>query len=111
MMQPVPPQATSRDWPKAEYKDPYVEADDLQLHSNTHSCLVFFLLPLPLSTSFTTTRPTIMSDSLTNQRHNDFVGGEGSKGRIPGANDATSGHYFVAVDPKPGECAAYPTGV
>ena len=46
-------------------------------------------------------------DPITSGRHNDFVGGEGSKGRIPGADDATSGHYFVAVDPKPGECAAY----
>ena len=97
MMQPVPPQATSRDWLEAEYKCPYVEADDLQLHSNTHSCLVF-LLPLPLSTSFTTTRPTIMSDSLTNQRHNDFVGGEASRGRIPGADKTTTGHHFIAVD-------------
>ena len=41
----------------------------------------------------------IMSqDPITSGRHNDFVGGEGSKGRIPGADDATSGHYFVAVD-------------
>ena len=41
MMQPVPPQATSRDWLEAEYKDPYAEVDDLQLHSDTHSCLGF----------------------------------------------------------------------
>ncbi|TBU31352.1 hypothetical protein BD309DRAFT_541749 [Dichomitus squalens] len=38
-----------------------------------------------------------MSDSLTDQRHNDFVGGEASRGRIPGADKATTGHNFVAV--------------
>ena len=39
-----------------------------------------------------------MSDNLTFGRHNDFVGGEASKGRIPGADQATSGHQFIAVD-------------
>ncbi|KAI0777263.1 hypothetical protein BD413DRAFT_638962 [Trametes elegans] len=39
------------------------------------------------------------SDSpVTFGRHNDFVGGDASKGRIPGADKATSGHHFVAVD-------------
>ena len=44
-----------------------------------------------------------MSDSLTNQRHNDFVGGEASRGRIPGADKATTGHHFIAVDELHGE--------
>ena len=39
-----------------------------------------------------------MSNPLTSQPHNDFVGGEASKGRIPGADQATSGHQFIAVD-------------
>ncbi|KAI0371225.1 hypothetical protein BV20DRAFT_1051646 [Pilatotrama ljubarskyi] len=39
------------------------------------------------------------SDSpVTFGRHNDFVGGDASRGRIPGADKATSGHHFVAVD-------------
>ena len=38
------------------------------------------------------------SESMTSNRHNDFVGGDASKGRIPGAEDATSGHHFVSVD-------------
>ncbi|KAH9852456.1 hypothetical protein C2E23DRAFT_921093 [Lenzites betulinus] len=32
-------------------------------------------------------------------RHNDFVGGDASKGRIAGAEKATTGHHFVSVDP------------
>ncbi|RPD65684.1 hypothetical protein L226DRAFT_520012 [Lentinus tigrinus ALCF2SS1-7] len=39
-----------------------------------------------------------MSDPITSGRHNDFVGGEASKHRIPGADQATTGHSFVAVD-------------
>ncbi|KAI0746956.1 hypothetical protein C8Q80DRAFT_809936 [Daedaleopsis nitida] len=39
-----------------------------------------------------------MSNPLTSERHNDFVGGDASKGRIPGAEKATTGHHFVAVD-------------
>ncbi|KAH9897020.1 hypothetical protein C8Q73DRAFT_728498 [Cubamyces lactineus] len=39
------------------------------------------------------------SDSpITFGRHNDFVGSDASKGRIPGADKATTGHHFVAVD-------------
>ena len=45
-----------------------------------------------------------MSDSMTFGRHNDFVGDEASMGRIPGAEDASTGHHFVAVDPMTGEC-------
>ncbi len=40
---------------------------------------------------------------VTFGRHNDFVGGDASKGRIPGADKATTGHHFVAVDPMGGE--------
>ncbi|KAL1941719.1 hypothetical protein VTO73DRAFT_6719 [Trametes versicolor] len=44
------------------------------------------------------------SDSpITSGRHNDFVGGDASKGRIPGADKATTGHHFVAVDPMGGQ--------
>ncbi|KAI0827107.1 hypothetical protein BC628DRAFT_1435010 [Trametes gibbosa] len=35
----------------------------------------------------------------TSGRHNDFVGGDASKGRIVGAEKATTGHHFVSVDP------------
>ena len=45
-----------------------------------------------------------MSDSITFDRHNDFVGDEASMGRIPGAEDASTGHHFVAVDPMTGGC-------
>ncbi|OJT02831.1 hypothetical protein TRAPUB_6687 [Trametes pubescens] len=40
---------------------------------------------------------------VTFGRHNDFVGGDASKGRIPGADKATTGHHFVAVDPMGGQ--------
>ncbi|PIL27657.1 hypothetical protein GSI_10809 [Ganoderma sinense ZZ0214-1] len=40
---------------------------------------------------------------ITSGPHNDFVGGDASKGRIPGAEKATSGHFFVSVDPSPGQ--------
>ncbi|KAI0635330.1 hypothetical protein C8Q77DRAFT_1054246 [Trametes polyzona] len=36
-------------------------------------------------------------------RHNDFVGGDASKGRIPGADKATTGHHFVSIDPNGGQ--------
>lgn len=38
--------------------------------------------------------------NVTDTRHNDFVGGDASRGRIPGAENATSGHFYVAVFPK-----------
>ncbi|KAI0702014.1 hypothetical protein C8T65DRAFT_696932 [Cerioporus squamosus] len=38
------------------------------------------------------------NQAITSDRHNDFVGGEASRSRIPGADQATSGHHFVAVD-------------
>lgn len=40
------------------------------------------------------------SASITDQRHNDFVGSDANIGRIPGASDATTGHHFVSVFPK-----------
>ena len=36
---------------------------------------------------------------ITSGPHNDLVGGDASKGRIPGAEKATSGHFFVSIDP------------
>lgn len=38
--------------------------------------------------------------NITDTRHNDYVGGDASKGRIPGAEKATTGHHFVSVFPK-----------
>ncbi|TFK89889.1 hypothetical protein K466DRAFT_485813 [Polyporus arcularius HHB13444] len=38
------------------------------------------------------------NEAITSHRHNDFVGGEASRNRIPGADQATTGHHFVAVD-------------
>ncbi|KAI9065625.1 hypothetical protein FKP32DRAFT_1567596 [Trametes sanguinea] len=35
---------------------------------------------------------------VTFGRHNDFVGTDASRHRIPGADKATSGHHFVAID-------------
>ncbi|KAI0945358.1 hypothetical protein AcW1_001601 [Taiwanofungus camphoratus] len=40
------------------------------------------------------------ADSITSQRHNDYVGSNASAGRIPGANDAATGNDYVAVFPK-----------
>lgn len=40
------------------------------------------------------------AESMTSHRHNDYVGGDASKGRIPGAEKATSGHQFNAIFPK-----------
>ncbi|KAI8986738.1 hypothetical protein BD414DRAFT_486899 [Trametes punicea] len=35
---------------------------------------------------------------VTFGRHNDFVGTDASRHRIPGADKATTGHHFVAID-------------
>ena len=40
------------------------------------------------------------SASITDRRHNDYVGNDANTGRIPGADNASSGHHFVAVFPK-----------
>jgi len=37
---------------------------------------------------------------ITDQRHNEYVGGDASSGRIPGTEKATTGHNFVSVFPK-----------
>ena len=37
---------------------------------------------------------------VTNMRHNDYVGGDASMGRIPGAEQAATGHQYVSVFPK-----------
>ena len=37
---------------------------------------------------------------VTDMRHNDYVGSDASMGRIPGAEQATTGHHFVEVFPK-----------
>jgi hypothetical protein len=37
---------------------------------------------------------------ITDQHHNDFVGTDANKNRIPGADQATSGHQFESVFPK-----------
>ncbi|PSR78577.1 hypothetical protein PHLCEN_2v7324 [Hermanssonia centrifuga] len=43
-----------------------------------------------------------MSDptSITDTRHNDYVGNDANIGRIPGAEKATTGHHYVSVFPK-----------
>ncbi|KAI0073658.1 hypothetical protein K474DRAFT_1649276 [Panus rudis PR-1116 ss-1] len=38
--------------------------------------------------------------SITDQRHNDYVGSDANVGRIPGAGNATTGHHYVEVFPK-----------
>ncbi|KAI1798051.1 hypothetical protein LXA43DRAFT_5974 [Ganoderma leucocontextum] len=44
------------------------------------------------------------SDSdITSGPHNDFVGGEASKGHISGAEKATTSHFFVSLDPSTGQ--------
>jgi len=40
------------------------------------------------------------AESMTSQSLNDYVGGEASAGRIPGADKATTGHQYEAVFPK-----------
>lgn len=57
---------------------------------------------LPLNAiRFTTPHsPSTMSaESITSLRHNDCVGGDASKGCIPGAEKATSGHRYNAIFP------------
>ncbi|KAI0726579.1 hypothetical protein C8Q72DRAFT_783436 [Fomitopsis betulina] len=39
------------------------------------------------------------AESITSLRHNDCVGGDASKGCIPGAEKATSGHRYNAIFP------------
>ena len=43
---------------------------------------------------------------ITDQRHNDYVGSDANKNRIPGADKATTGHHFVEICPK-GRLAQY----
>ncbi|OBZ78210.1 hypothetical protein A0H81_02483 [Grifola frondosa] len=55
------------------------------------------------------------AEAITNQSHDDLIGGEASKGRIPGANKATTGHQYEAILPKvqpkrPQEHLPPPTG-
>lgn len=38
-----------------------------------------------------------MDTSITDGLHNDYVGGEASAGRIPGAEKATTGHFYEGV--------------
>ncbi|KZT63829.1 hypothetical protein DAEQUDRAFT_747708 [Daedalea quercina L-15889] len=40
------------------------------------------------------------AESMTAHRHNDYVGGDASLGRIPGADQATTGHHYNAIFPK-----------
>ncbi|PCH45037.1 hypothetical protein WOLCODRAFT_77879 [Wolfiporia cocos MD-104 SS10] len=40
------------------------------------------------------------AEYTTSRRHNDYVGGDASAGRIPGADEAQAGHYYNAVFPK-----------
>ena len=40
------------------------------------------------------------AESMTSHRHNDYVGGDASAGRIPGAEKATSGHQYNSIFPK-----------
>lgn len=69
----------------------------------------------PVHTSWRSIRPSLAKNNqtrilhptekmsqrnVTDTRHNDFVGGDASIGRIPGAENATSGHHFVSVFPK-----------
>ncbi|KAH9831187.1 uncharacterized protein C8Q71DRAFT_727014 [Rhodofomes roseus] len=42
------------------------------------------------------------AESMTAQRHNDYVGGDASRGRIPGADKASTGHQYEAIFPKSG---------
>jgi len=49
-------------------------------------------------------KKTNMSDQIpiTDQHHNEYVASDANKGRIPGAEEATSGHHFISVFPKEG---------
>ncbi|KAF7797668.1 hypothetical protein EIP86_008868 [Pleurotus ostreatoroseus] len=48
---------------------------------------------------------------VTDTRHNDYVGGDASMGRIPGSEQATTGHHFVSVFPKEGQQKRHADGV
>ena len=37
---------------------------------------------------------------ITDQRHNDYVGSDVNIQRIPGADQATTGHHYIEVFPK-----------
>lgn len=39
------------------------------------------------------------SAGITDQRHNDYVGSDANIQRIPGADQATTGHHFIEVFP------------
>lgn len=39
-------------------------------------------------------------NAITDQRHNEYVGSDANAGRIPGAENATTGHHFISVFPK-----------
>ncbi|KAH8097009.1 hypothetical protein BXZ70DRAFT_304341 [Cristinia sonorae] len=41
-------------------------------------------------------------DPITSQRHNEYVGSDSNAGRIPGAENASTGHHFISVFPKEG---------
>ena len=67
-------------------------------------CLENYLQNRSILTFLSPQHTTRMSsDPATFGRHNDFVGGEASKGRISGTENATSGHQFVSIDPMGGE--------
>lgn len=44
-------------------------------------------------------------DIITDMRHNDYVGSDANIGRIPGADQARTGHHYVEVFPKGKHCA------
>ncbi|KAH9924199.1 uncharacterized protein B0H18DRAFT_878149 [Fomitopsis serialis] len=46
---------------------------------------------------------------MTAQRHNDYVGGDASRARIPGADKATTGHQYEAIFPNTGAPGATDT--
>lgn len=50
---------------------------------------------------------TMTSGSDATSRPHDFVGGEAIKGPISGAGQATTGHFFVSVDPSTGGCLSW----
>ena len=37
---------------------------------------------------------------VTDTRHNDYIGSDANSGRIPGADQASTGHHYVSVFPK-----------
>ncbi|KAI0342264.1 hypothetical protein BDW22DRAFT_1429128 [Trametopsis cervina] len=48
---------------------------------------------------------------VTDTRHNDFVGNDANVHRIPGADQATTGHHYVAVMPKEGPDSRSASGI